>query len=458
MRVSDEHLRLLVVLAAGLALRSLVLFNFSAIEVDGTAYATIADQFSKGLFPEGLSNVFSPMYPAIIALFHLLIPDIELAGRLVSLVCGVLLIYVCYLFARRLFVDDGRKALWVAFLVAFQPHLVVYSGQVLSESFTVLSFTLSVFAFYVGWQENRRAMIMLSGLFLVLTYLSRPEYLVYCAPFLLFLFPGKRVTDICAFLLPICILGFLYVFYLHLQTGVWMVSMKVTVSPVAPLSRFFSSFPVVVYHLGSAVFPPFLLLAAFGFVKIERRFRNLVVVLTLFHIFSLSFVGHSTKRYSVEFIPVYMFFAAEGIPVVFNCLRRLVPAGYFGVFLVGAVVVLSGVLQSYTPFRSDRALQKEAGRYIKTIDPGSVVVSRLPMAPFYAQGAPVVLRGRMEKGLTVEQLNRIISENHAEYIVVDEQMERNLGFLRDYISRLPLLKEFRDKEYFVRVYRLPPPH
>lgn len=452
MRFSDERLQLLIILAAGFILRLLILLTFSAIEVDGTAYAVVADQFSKGLFAQGLGNIFSPMYPVFVALFHLLIPDVELAARLVSLICGTVLIYVCFLFAKRL-LGDVRKAVWVAFLVAFQPHLVSYSGQVLSESFTTLVFVLSVFAFYMGWHENRRAMIAFSGLFLVLAYLARPEYLVYYAPFVLLLLPGKRFKDIGILLLPVCILGLLYILYLHLTTGQWMISNKMNGSPIAPPSWFFTRFPQVVYNLGSAIFPPFLLLAAFGFAKTEGRYRNLVVVLSLFHVFSLSFVGHSTKRYSVEFIPLYMFFAAEGVPLVLRYLRRLSPR-YLGVCLILVVITLSGVLQAYSPPRRDRALHKEAGRYLKNVDPGSVIASRLPMVPFYAEGRAVVLRGTIERGLTADQFNKIIDEEQVKYIAIDEQMERDLSYLKDYTAGLRLLKEFRDGDYFVRVYRI----
>src|SRR5208283_1474018 len=121
---------------------------------DGISYATMAEQFSKGLFGQALGSVFPPFYPLFIALFHFAIPDVELAGRLVSLVFGMVTIYVSFLFARRL-LHDETKAAWVAFLLAFQPYLVRYSGAVLSESIAVFLFAVTVFAFYVGWREGR---------------------------------------------------------------------------------------------------------------------------------------------------------------------------------------------------------------------------------------------------------------------------------------------------------------
>jgi hypothetical protein len=445
-------LQLLVILSAGIILRLMVLLNSAAIEIDGMAYAAIADDFLKGLFAQGLTNVFSPMYPASVALFHLLIPDVELAGRLVSLTCGTLLIYVGFLFARRFF-NDARKAMWVAFLVAFQPYMIRSSGQVLSESFTTLVFTLSVFAFYVGWRENRRTMIGLSGFCLVLSFLARPEYLVYFAPFVLFLLSKRRVTDIGILLLPLCVLGFAYVFYLHLQTGLWLVSKKATLSPIVPASSFFTNLPFVAYHFGSAIFPPFLLLAAIGFVRTEGKYRSLLIVLILFHILSLSFISHSTKRYSVEFIPVCMLVAAEGVPLVFNYLRRFSPK-YLGACLVAAAIMLPGILQSCTPARYDRKIQKEAGRYLGAVDPGSVIAARLPIVAFYAHGKTVELSSELEKGSTIGRLDRLITDNHAKYLVVEGEMESDLPFLEDYVSGLSLLKEFKKNDYVLRIYRI----
>ena len=162
------------IICAGLVLRLIVALRAPCIEMDGIGYATIADQFAKGLFRAGLNNVFSPLYPFFVSLLHLaVVADVELAGRLVSVFSGVLLIWVSFLFARRLFRDSG-KATWVAALVAFHPYLVRYSGQALSESLTALLFTLAVFSFYVGWRKERRPVIGFSGFCLLLVQAAHP--------------------------------------------------------------------------------------------------------------------------------------------------------------------------------------------------------------------------------------------------------------------------------------------
>lgn len=222
------------ILFLGLAVRTYIVATSPAIELDGIGYATMAEQFAKGQFGRALGSVFPPVYPLFTALLHLAIPDVELAGRLVSLVFGILLIYASFLFARKLLHDDG-KALWVAFLLALQPYLIRYSGQVLSESCATLLFSVTVFFFYVGWRAERRGFIAASGLCLTLTYLTRPEYLIFYAPLVLLLLTKRRISDILLLLVPFLVLGLFYIGYLRIETGLWIVSKKATLSPFVSL-------------------------------------------------------------------------------------------------------------------------------------------------------------------------------------------------------------------------------
>lgn len=432
-------------------LRVFILANNTAIEMDGVSYATMGDQISKGFFGQALSNVFSPMYPVFLGLFHLVVRDLELSGRLVSLVSGMLVIYLSFLLGRKVS-GSGTKALAVALLLAFQPHLVRYSGQVLSESLATLLFTLTVFCFYVGWQGHRRSFIAVSGFCLVLAYLTRPEYLVFFTPLMLLLLMKKRITDTVALLLPFCVLGCLYLGYLHMETGLWMVSKRVTLSPFVPFGTFLVTIPFVSYEFFVALFPLFFLFALMGYRRVDGKYRLLVLLLTAFHILSLSFISHSTKRYSVEFIPICMVFAVEGMWVVSDYARRFMPRRMIFCVL-GAVIILSGVVQSYTPARHDRALHKAAGLFLLRSDQGSVIASRLPIIAFYAHGQPVSLVRELEDRRSVAGLDRLISEKRVKYLTVDEETEKELGFLKAYVSRLTLVREFRDRESFVRIYR-----
>ncbi len=54
---------------------------------------------------------------------------------------------------------------------------------------------------------------------------------------------------------------------------------------------------------------------------------------------------------------------------------------------------------------------------------------------------------------SVAGLDKLISEKKVKYLTVDEESERDLDFLKTYVSKLTLLREFTDRGSFVRVYR-----
>jgi 4-amino-4-deoxy-L-arabinose transferase-like glycosyltransferase len=464
LRMSAKEKRvlpLLLILFVGLALRVYIVAASPAVELDGIGYATMADQFARGLFGPALNNVFPPVYPLFVGLFHLVLPDVEVAGRLVSLVFGMLLIYVSFLFVKRLS-GSRDKALWVAFLLALQPYLVRYSGTVLSESCATFLFTVTLFAFYVGWREERRGCIALSGLCLTLTYLTRPEYLVFYAPFILILLAGRRVRDSFLFLLPFLALGFLYMSYLWWQTGMWMVSRKVTLWPFVPLRAFFGNVPLVAYEFFIAIFPPFFVCALFGIRRVEKPYRNLVLLLVAFHVVSLSFVSHATRRYSVEFIPVSMIFVVEGVYAVNAYLagffrkaaRHGLPSAAVIRAAMVALIVAAAVFQAFAPPRYERALHKKAGLFLLHYQPGSVVASRLPLVAFYENGTSVDLMSEMSEEKDLAHFKRVIAEKKVDYLIFDEEVEEALPFLKAYLSRSVPVYSAAFRGTFVRVYRL----
>jgi 4-amino-4-deoxy-L-arabinose transferase-like glycosyltransferase len=450
--ISAEKLYLFAILLAALTLRLFQFLNVSAIEMDGISYVTMAEQFTKGQFGAALNNVFPPVYPISVAFFHLIIPDVETAGRLASLVFALLLICLAFLFVRK-YLGGGAKALWVAFLLAFHPLLIRYSAQVLSESLATLLFAMTVFSFYVGWQEERRSAIAVSGICLALTYLTRPEYLIFYAPLILLLLGRKRIIDSLVLLIPFVVLGSFYIVYLWSQTGMWMVSRKATLSPFVSLGTFFTNLPLVSYEFLIAIFPLFFLCALFGFKKVEKPYKNLIVVIVIFHITSLSFICHATKRYSVEFVPFCMVFAAEGIYVVNEYLKKIMSKRLVYCSMI-AVIVLAGIFQSYTASRPDRVLQKKAGLYLLQTDPGSIVASRLPIVCFYSKGTCVTLAVEMSEDKTLARFLNIVTEKKVKYLAFDEQTEKELPFLRDYLSNMLVDREFRESHNFLRIYKL----
>ncbi len=451
-RVFTHECWFILIMLLGLGMRWLDIMYARAIEMDGVAYAQIAEHFASGAFGEALKNVFPPFYPLIITLFHFVVPDIELAGRLVSLVCGLLLIYGSYLALKRCL--GSGKALWGAFFIAVHPYLIRYSAQVLSESLATLLFAATVFFFFVGYTEKSSWRIALSGFLLVLTYLTRPEYIVYYVPFGAFLVYRRRLSHTAALIAPFVVLGLAYIVYIRIATGLWMVSGKAIHSPFVSLVAASINIPIVAFHFFAALFLPFILLLIPGFARVERPFRNLVIGLVIFHVLSLACVGHSTRRYSVEFIPLLMVFVVEGWYVVRAYAERLKHAR--ALWISAAVLVtLLGLWQGIeTPYES-RGLFKKAGLFLLHRDQGANVASRIPLPSFYDKGPWTDVSSTC--GLLGECTKFVphLETKGAKYLVLDEEMVNRCPWLEACVAPFPLVASFSNGDDFVKVYVIP---
>ena len=155
-------------------------------------------------------------------------------GRL-SFLC-VLLIWICFLFANRL-LRDSRKALWTAAVVAFDPYLVRFQ----SGTFRIgCHLPLRPVRSLILPRMAGKAPLSPGpfGLCLVMTYLTRPDTLFF-TPFALFSPRKEAPSRFCDAPCAFPVVGVAYILYLHMQTGTYMVSNRVTLSPFPGLTSFF---------------------------------------------------------------------------------------------------------------------------------------------------------------------------------------------------------------------------
>lgn len=92
---------ILAIICCGYLVRLYNLITAGAIDMDGVDYAEAARYFASGAFGSALRCVRVPFYSFVTGLFSLLMPDVELAGIMASLVFSVLLIFMVYFFCRR---------------------------------------------------------------------------------------------------------------------------------------------------------------------------------------------------------------------------------------------------------------------------------------------------------------------------------------------------------------------
>ncbi len=448
-----------------IVLRVLALITSGAIEMDGMDYARAAEFFARAEFAQALKGLRAPFYPMVTGIFHLVIPDVELAGRLVSLVFGILLIPFCFLMVRKFFSE--RTATYAAFFVAIHPYMIRFSAPVLTESMATFLFTAAVFFYYSGWISNHPRDTALAGFFLTLAYMTRSEYIIYFIPLtIILLLRQRRVLNLSAFLACFFLIAIAFLLYIRTETGFWVIDKKMLAwkaqTGASSSFAFFlgnvglvgalKNLPIVAYHFCEAVFPPFLILGIFGFNRVERRYRLIVLILVATHIVARSFVEHATRRYSIEFAPVVIVFVAEGMETLFVYFKRYTRQT---VLFCATVVVVAGLslFQGFSFGSHGRELQKEAGLYLRRHAADGGVASRLPIVAFYSRTDWVELPKVWAATQNCEKLRSNLETAHVRYLVLDDRMEKEAAPVVACLTDFRIVGEFRSGKDYVRIYQ-----
>ena len=175
---------LLSILAIAFIVRALAAVFFTgAIDGEGAEYARIAQNLLWGNGYVGIAEedgkqlFFPPLFPFTIAGVSLLTGDTEIAGRIISVTMGALIVLPTYCIAMKMY--DHRTATLAAVLVGFHPFLIYMSTTVFCEM-TFLTLILAALCLALSATENPTPRNLLSsGVLYGLAYLMRPEAAAY---------------------------------------------------------------------------------------------------------------------------------------------------------------------------------------------------------------------------------------------------------------------------------------
>lgn len=194
----------------------------------------ITENLDAGSFHSMIYN--HPLYPALLGFLNLVIIDkVELLGKVISLVCGLALVLIVYLFTCNIY--SKKEGFYAGAIVAFFPEIAFYSQRVLTESLYIFLSTLGV---YLGWRAlklYKTKYFIFASLSFAMAYLTKPEGFICFLVFLfLMLFSRLFTADIsfkniiksymivtiifCCFAVP-------YIAFLHCETGRWTLSGKI---------------------------------------------------------------------------------------------------------------------------------------------------------------------------------------------------------------------------------------
>jgi hypothetical protein len=226
------------VLIGGLAIRIYLSLTSYCIAGDGPAYIGMAREFAAGDWRTPLGAVFSPLYPLLLAGMHLVIPDWEIAGNLVSTIAGTGAIASVYLLMGEVFASPPI-ALGAAALIAIHPDLAALSASVRTEAGYIFLATLSVWLILKATRENNPKLALLAGVIVGLGYFYRTEaiglILLNAAypPLASMLWRqgsfSRAIGLGLAALLTALVLVLPYIFFLHSATGHWTIGREFNV-------------------------------------------------------------------------------------------------------------------------------------------------------------------------------------------------------------------------------------
>jgi 4-amino-4-deoxy-L-arabinose transferase-like glycosyltransferase len=466
---------------------------------DSAAYGFIARDFLKGHFIKGLSSSAAPpFYPFLIFLFSPDTAHVEIAGRLISLFFGTLAIVPLFYLVKE---AVGRKeAIFSVLFYSFHPYLVTYSGMLLTEATYWGLLILSVYFFWRGLREEKMWKMALSGCFLGLAYLTRPEGVGYVLVYLVWIavWGGvrkkwfKKFILIATLLLTVLIFVVPYVNYIHRETGQWLISKKALDAQSRVLkegtedvdsskgiekngrveknSKIFGItknvvrfVPFVTYHYLRAYHFSLWLFLFFGLIRVRRKvipYELFLASLVLFHLLSLSTFVPSTIRFAVPVIPLSLFWAGAGIIEMKRYLekdKRFNPERVI-VFLI-VLAILIQLPQSLKPERSFRAEQRKVGLWLKQNTPqDAIIMSNSPQETFYADREfmllPSGISRRGHRGQSYDEVIHYARTKGVGYILVNKNThEMNPGFIES-IRPADLKEIFRRADQASIIYEV----
>lgn len=184
-----EKKRLLFIILAlfGLALgvRWVAIIQNYVIANDATLYIKSAKLYSVGAYTEGFNAFPRSTLPLFIAIAQRLIGDWVRAGQWVSAFWGALAVIPLYLLARRIF--DEKIAIVSSIFYMICPSLVRNSAEVLRETPFIFFYITALWLGYKAIKEERLMLMILSGVFILLSASLKDYALALFPSILLFL-------------------------------------------------------------------------------------------------------------------------------------------------------------------------------------------------------------------------------------------------------------------------------
>ncbi|MFH1541431.1 MAG: glycosyltransferase family 39 protein [Elusimicrobiota bacterium] len=181
---------LLLILFVSFILRIGYIFIFPQEKIltnDQIGYDAIAYNLITGngfsIKPHIPTPIRPPVYPFFLSLIYFIFGHSYIMVRVFQAILDALTCVILYYLAKEIF--DERIANLSAWLIAFYPVLIVYTGLLLSETLFTFLFIVSIFLFIKWFQKTKIVYFIGCGIFLGFATLTRPVTILF--PFVVLL-------------------------------------------------------------------------------------------------------------------------------------------------------------------------------------------------------------------------------------------------------------------------------
>ncbi len=448
---------ILYLFLASFFLRLFIVLTAKGIATDGCTYLWLADDIIKGDFQNGINAFLPPLLPILSAGASFFFGELELSGRMVSCVLGALTVFPLFFLVKDIF--DRKVAIVTVIFFMIHPYLLRASGEILTEATYFFLTTSLAWILWLAIRRKKAVLFLLTGLVAVLLFFARTEGCVVIFLALGWIwFSGSRkwkegfrwkFTATCCVL--IIYISFLFPFYLHIQgeTNNWrptarrlpFLDDKESTETWSNLvirvikGKLYRNVPGLFLAVPQAYYPPFLVLAFFGFIK-RKRFKGFrkgegfILSFAIYRILLMTFFGGVTDRYFYSFVPMALCWSAIGFWEVNDRLLEKYPARKwkFGPELISLysimiLLIIAGVClpKGLKPIRSNREIQRKAGYWLKE----NAGIKNFTVLAYNSQEA-FYAGARMQKMVKGSYDDVIIQARaaKADFIIIDKHIDR----------------------------------
>ena len=431
--VKNEKIDLAIILLVSLILSIYLFFRTYVISMDGAfQYIPMAKEFASDLFRKGLRGYGQqPLYPFLIAMVYHWVTDLEVAGKLVSTLFGILMIFPIYFLGRRIF--DQKIAFLSTFALVIHPYIRRFSGDVLKESTYLFLLATAIWFTLRTLQREKIYPYLFIPLFSALAYLVRPDGIeVLLVVFFYILFikkfnpPEKKWAVILLLLLSSVILFLPYLLHLREATGEWALSKAKSIGgilgigvmsgEVSLIHKILFSLKKLNFEIFAVFHPLYLFLLIIGLCR--RGFTHfkdgegfllsfciLHYIILFLMVLNLTNWSETTQtfmfsgRHVLPLLLISIYWVGEGFLAVYQWIYKNVESHSLLIRLDSkrkstiALVTLSILIlvivlpKTLKPQRYERLTEKWSGIWIKNQSgKGTMIFTTIPRVAYYAGG------------------------------------------------------------------------